>query len=247
MELQQALKSSEEDELKRVLKSSEDDELQRAIKESQLTNPNVCIPPPAQLFLIVSFLRFLHLTFHHSRCCGLQVMDYSTLSRSDADATYFELEQAVLAQSLQTYQNNEEGKKQSATTTSTKRKQDDVDHSLSSHMGRSSTTVDPLSECAGVTSAPASSKYYAAAASASAPTSSASSSAYAESSAAMSSSNTSHAVDGISTGLQPVHEYPDCVQELVMNGFELASVVKVMEIVGPSFDDMLSLLMSNQR
>ena len=187
------------------------------------------------------------MTFRHSRCCGLQVLDYSALSRSDADATNFELEQAVLVQSLQTYQNNEEGKKQSATTTSTKRKQDDVDHSLSSYMGTSSTSVDPISACTGAASVPVSSNCYAAAASASAPTSSASSSAYAESSAAMSSSNTSHAVDGVSTGLQPVHEYPECVQELVMNGFSLASVVKVMEIVGPSFDDMLSLLMANQR
>lgn len=41
MELQRALKSSEEDEIDRVLKSSEDDELQRAIKESQLSNDHV--------------------------------------------------------------------------------------------------------------------------------------------------------------------------------------------------------------
>ena len=58
MELQQALKSSEEDELNRVLKSSEDDELQRAIKESQLSNPNVRIPPSAQLFSDCIFLHF---------------------------------------------------------------------------------------------------------------------------------------------------------------------------------------------
>ena len=45
--------------------------------------------------------------------------------------------------------------------------------------------------------------------------------------------------------LRPVEEYPSTVQELVMNGFSLGSVVKAMELVGNSFDDMLALLMAN--
>lgn len=40
-------------------------------------------------------------------------------------------------------------------------------------------------------------------------------------------------------------EYPQTVQELVMNGFELAKVVRAYELIGDRFDDLLSFLMSN--
>ena len=39
--------------------------------------------------------------------------------------------------------------------------------------------------------------------------------------------------------------YPQTVQELVMNGFELRRVVHAYELVGDNFDDILSFLMSN--
>jgi hypothetical protein len=42
-------------------------------------------------------------------------------------------------------------------------------------------------------------------------------------------------------------EYPETVQELVMNGFELSRVVRAYELIGDSFDDLLALLMSQQR
>jgi hypothetical protein len=41
--------------------------------------------------------------------------------------------------------------------------------------------------------------------------------------------------------------YPSSVQELCMNGFALAEVVKVFDLVGDNFDDMLSLLLSNHK
>ncbi len=45
--------------------------------------------------------------------------------------------------------------------------------------------------------------------------------------------------------LRAVDEYPSTVQELVMNGFSLAAVVKAYDLVGNNFDDMLALLMAN--
>lgn len=39
--------------------------------------------------------------------------------------------------------------------------------------------------------------------------------------------------------------YPQTVQELVMNGFELGKVLHAYELVGDSFDDLLMFLMSN--
>merc|ERR1712228_332741 len=42
-------------------------------------------------------------------------------------------------------------------------------------------------------------------------------------------------------------EYPDTVQELVMNGFELKKVVKAYELIGDNFDDLLSFLLSTNK
>ena len=40
-------------------------------------------------------------------------------------------------------------------------------------------------------------------------------------------------------------EYPQTVQELVMNGFPLNKVVHAYEIIGDDFDSLLTFLMSN--
>lgn len=39
-------------------------------------------------------------------------------------------------------------------------------------------------------------------------------------------------------------EYPQTVQELVVNGFELSKVLRAYELIGDNFDDMLSFLLS---
>lgn len=39
-------------------------------------------------------------------------------------------------------------------------------------------------------------------------------------------------------------EYPQTVQELVMNGFELQKVLKAYDLIGDNFDDLLAFLMS---
>lgn len=40
-------------------------------------------------------------------------------------------------------------------------------------------------------------------------------------------------------------EYPDTVQELVMNGFELQKVIHAYELIGDNFDQLLSFLLTN--
>lgn len=40
-------------------------------------------------------------------------------------------------------------------------------------------------------------------------------------------------------------EYPQTVQELVMNGFELTKVVHAYGLIGDNFDDLLTFLMTN--
>lgn len=109
-------------EFKKALKESEDDELQRAIKESKLSAEHVSMKPIALSSLIspIGFpsysvvCRFLvqHLQMHSNEALAL----------SDMDATYFELEQAALERSLQSYTLNEHGKKQKASSSSNVRR-----------------------------------------------------------------------------------------------------------------------------
>jgi hypothetical protein len=42
-----------------------------------------------------------------------------------------------------------------------------------------------------------------------------------------------------------IEEYPQTVQELVMNGFELKKVVRAYGLVGDNFDGLLAFLISN--
>jgi hypothetical protein len=51
------------------------------------------------------------------------------------------------------------------------------------------------------------------------------------------------AVDAIAAG--SADEYPNSVQELAMNGFDLSRVLRAYDLVGDNFDDMLSFLLSS--
>jgi len=48
-----------------------------------------------------------------------------------------------------------------------------------------------------------------------------------------------------SSNQQQQTEYPDTVQELVMNGFELQKVIHAYELIGDNFDHLLSFLLSS--
>jgi hypothetical protein len=160
----------------------------------------------------------------------------NALSLSDMDATYFELEQAALERSLQSYSQKEEGKKQSASTTTSRATPGD--------------SAKPETTIHGDHKAPAVAAVAIASASASLPCPSQESIPVAA--AAASSSVASAAARGGESPsptpprrLLPVEEYPSSVQELVMNGFPLGTVVKAFDLVGNNFDHMLSLCLAN--
>ena len=45
--------------------------------------------------------------------------------------------------------------------------------------------------------------------------------------------------------IRAMDEYSPAIQEMVMNGFELARVVRAAELIGENFDDLLAFLMSS--
>eukprot|EP00934_Nitzschia_sp_Nitz4_P000911 Nitzschia sp. Nitz4//scaffold44_size153857//76945//78900//NITZ4_002726-RA/size153857-augustus-gene-0.8-mRNA-1//1//CDS//3329552172//911//frame0 len=136
------------------------------------------------------------------------------MALSDMDATYFELEQAALERSLQSFTKSEHGKKQRAAT------------QTSGGARSSSPRLEPSVEVTSnsVASLPSNSSAAFASAAASVPP---------------------VEEEANSAPILAMDEYPPVVQELTMNGFELAKVVRAVELVGSNFDDLLAFLMSN--
>jgi OTU domain-containing protein 5 len=71
------------------------------------------------------------------------------------------------------------------------------------------------------------------------------SSSYASSSVDSMSGNETHAPH--SEFIETPIEYPQTVQELVMNGFELSQVIRAYDLIGDHFDDILNFLLSNKQ
>lgn len=153
----------------------------------------------------------------------------NALSLSDMDATYFELEQAALEQSLQSMSQKDEGKKRSASTTASKLKSGDGAEAQITVGDYKAPAVAPAASSSATASLPCPSQE-------SIPLAAAASSPVAS---AASGENES------SQQLLPIEEYPSSVQELVMNGFTLSAVVKAFDLVGDNFDHMLSLCLAN--
>ena len=150
----------------------------------------------------------------------LQLYQKKALGLSDLDATNFEIEQAILQSSLESYRRQEQGRKQRASPTATRRRrgspvQADPSFVMASRDddGRES-RQSPVSPAAA--SLPAAAAY--------------------------ASSAPSHPSPA---PLGTVDEYPQTVQELVMNGFELSKVVHAYELIGDNFDDLLAFLLQN--
>lgn len=157
---------------------------------------------------------------------------HQALAQSDMDATYFDLEQAALEQSLASYASFEHGKKQRASSTTRRRSKD------SSEVAASDTDAirdaSPLEASMPTSSAVAS-----------LPTTSASSPPV----AAAASMPSAEASDNncVPPPLASMDFYPQSVQELVMNGFELQKVIRAYELVGDNFDELLAFLVSTSR
>jgi hypothetical protein len=155
------------------------------------------------------------------------------MALSDLDETNFSLEQKVLASSIETYFRQEHGRKQRATPSSvgsaSRRRRCSPPPTLAEEVNsqtlHSNSTVPPI-----VLTSTSTAHHVAAAAS--------------------SSSSIAYDTNGDTTSIAaidnvaPDEEYPQVVQELVMNGFELQDVVRAYEFVGDRFDDMLSFLLS---
>ena len=151
------------------------------------------------------------------------------MALSDFDETNFALEQKALASSMETYFRQEHGRKQRATVTSVgsasrRRRCSPVPHDVDNTTPSNPTVVPPVVAVPAAAHSPAM--------------------------ASLSSHETAR--DRIYSSPVTQHavldeEYPQVVQELVMNGFELQDVIRAYEFVGDRFDDLLSLLLSSSK
>lgn len=147
------------------------------------------------------------------------------MSLSDLDESNFALEQKVLASSMETYFRQEHGRKQRATVSS-----------VGSSSRRRRCSPSPGEKTVSEPS-----------------TSNASSTSTAQITcppAMVTSSSQDKSSDSTGTNISTNdytvldEEYPQVVQELVMNGFELQDVIRAYDFVGDRFDDLISFLLS---
>jgi hypothetical protein len=153
------------------------------------------------------------------------------MALSDLDATNFELEQEALAKSWDSYGHQEHGRKQRASPAVAAGRRRPRGAAAVASTASSSSALPTFSES---TSSVAAIPPAAASASVSA-----SSPAIAPAAAASSPSDSDSC-----NQYEADADYPQAVQELVMNGFELKKVVQAYELIGDNFDDMLSFLIS---
>jgi len=143
------------------------------------------------------------------------------MTLSDLDETNFEMEQKVLANSLESYRRQEYGRKQRASPVGRRR-----------HRASPPLPAEPPAAA----SMPSYSSYAAIPPVASAAAAAAASVASLPEAASVAAPFQSDAAD---------EEYPQTVQELVMNGFELSKVVHAYSLLGDNFDDLLAFLLSS--
>ena len=190
-----------------------------------------------------------------------QMYSNKALALSDMDATYFELEQTALERSLQSDSNLEHGKKQKATNRARGRHVDTPSSEVSNLEGHVDSPSQVCWNCGSESvfsyfsqnsheTCSVSLKCAVAALPSSSSSSSSSSEAEIPPAASVAAKPASASVSaGRDDREQPsvlgaVDEYPQTVQELVMNGFELRRVVRAYELIGDNFDDLLSFLVS---
>lgn len=147
-----------------------------------------------------------------------KAMAFSDLDDGEA------LLQEALASSMESYRRNEHGRKQRASPVGRRRGQ------------RQSPPV-PLEPPAEAASMASYSMYASVPPVASAAAAAAPSVASAPSAASVAASAPS--------GIAAEEEYPQTVQELVMNGFELSKVIHAFDLIGDNFDDLLAFLLSS--
>lgn len=173
-----------------------------------------------------------------------QLYQNKALSLSDCDATNFELEQAVLESSLESFRTFEHGRKQASKAkkpsgrrtrqASPPQKSGVAFGGLggSHHSSVASIPREARQDAGSVPSAASVASIAPSVASAAAPP------------VASRPSNDDYRPSQADAGPMMAEQYPPTVQELVMNGFELRKVVHAYELVGDNFDDLLAFLMA---
>jgi hypothetical protein len=143
------------------------------------------------------------------------------MNLSDLDTTNFELEQKVLESSMESYRRQEAGRKQRASPTLGRRRRGRISPSAGNVQEGNLPALGTSSVAAILPPPPAA--------------------------AAAAASSVASVASAASADSSPLtaDEYPQTVQELVMNGFELGKVVHAYELIGDNFDDLLTFLMSN--
>jgi hypothetical protein len=142
---------------------------------------------------------------------------------SDLEETNYEMEQAILLSSLESFQRSEASRKQSGRRGRGISPQQNCDNiGLSSNRnseGRSFLSSDPSTNVASLSAVASSST------------------------AAIANQHEDEIPAHVMR--QDSDEYPQTVQELVMNGFELSKVLKAYDLIGDNFDDLLAFLMGS--
>jgi len=174
-----------------------------------------------------------------SKGFGMYYKQKAALMASDIEATDFELEQAALVDSLKSHFSNDAGQKQPWNHNRQHKQQHSRDRRWYQGGQFSSASSTRFPEISSTSSAMRSRAH-----------SSASSSLVASLPSAASATVSSQEGAGIPTHLlnssnSQDDEYPQTVQELVMNGFPLERVVKAYNLIGDNFDDLLAYLMSS--
>jgi len=166
----------------------------------------------------------------------------AALMVSDMEATDFELEQAALVDSLKSHYSNDAGQKQ-PWNHNRQHKQQQQQHARDRRRyqgGQSSSASSTRFPDMPSTSSAMRSRAHSSASSplvASLPS--------AASAAVSSQEGTDIPAHLLNSSNIEDDEYPQTVQELVMNGFPLERVVKAYNLIGDNFDDLLTYLMSS--
>jgi len=184
------------------------------------------------------------------------MLKQKALALSDMEATDIELEQAALLSSLESYQQTEVGKKQPWNHQKDRRQRQQSQQQQQQQQGQyghepqesystSSSAFASLSSQTDTASRNHEASYSNQSSSSSSNVASLSSAGVTSSAFASASATTNYNDDSIPQHLLQDDEYPQCVQELTMNGFELQKVVKAYELIGDNFDDLLAYLMNS--
>lgn len=176
---------------------------------------------------------------------SMLMKEKATLASSFSDdlgETGFDMEQATVLRSLETYQRAECSRKQSWNQTQTNNRTD----SIGTEDGAARLRQSPPGHENNIAASTSSSSNVA-----SLPVASLSSASSRAASAHTRPEDSNRGLEGNDRQGIPSHllrqnddEYPQTVQELVMNGFELQTVLSAYDLIGDNFDNLLSYLMA---